>query len=538
MDVAECPSCHKQITGTDTEHESVCDHCGYVFESSQLVNNVGFDGTSSDGKFLEQGSTTFAPTSLRVGGRTLRPENAKARRDRAYKRRYHDRLQELGTKFHLGRNDINTAARRIDFILRDHPRDVAPHFRGYLPAIMICIAAREVRRQIPLSEMASALTYDVFHFGKVYKRVSNLLLRAGMLASDTITEPEDIFTLTENICLRCIEINICDIATSPLTGWQDLRSEEKKLKLFKIASQFLLIAKISNLDQGKHAKPLAIACVIIAIISAFKISNASPYTQDSPAAVIIEHLHLEYNISARTVVQRYKELLKLLLELATKLPWTNGMRLRYNNIGSFLLDILEWSQQQGISKSNGILHQDLARYSEIIRNQWHIVDPADVVANGVKRSIYDEIDANDHKSRIQLIPFDGAISRQLPAPTANLSLKSQLSREEKITIAQRRLARVILGQETDSDEGGVFVAQAKDEILTLQHLLSQGVSKEFLTTASSRTLQQVMKNERDKLEGSLYFDPDDATRKRDLDREDVDEVDIAEEELQQYTKLT
>ncbi|KAF9288125.1 hypothetical protein BGZ88_008299 [Linnemannia elongata] len=334
----QCTGCGGHRLTDDHETATlVCVDCGLVANENMLDDNpkshhgYGLTRVSATGRELISKDKRAHDKRIRTGqGKSeaiaLRNTPSGTTNVTVYSRRYMQRLDEARVAItSVGRANglSDVVVRRAIFFFVLVKRKMRVVGDGKALACLY-IAAREAGKKLRLIELATQSGLSPYTLGADYKRVRTFLVRRKTIDTGTglYVAEEDPWTELERILSigSSESIERDDYANLP----QDVKDalginmepveRSRRLRgLLSMSQKFMIIAADASLDNSRKIQPLVAACIIVALEVRLQLTETPK-----------EMLHLVgfmYNSNPITIMSRYRELRKCILQWAHQLPF-------------------------------------------------------------------------------------------------------------------------------------------------------------------------------------------------------------------------
>ncbi|KAF9544180.1 hypothetical protein EC957_012321 [Mortierella hygrophila] len=317
----------------------VCVDCGLVANENMLDDNpnsyhgYGLTRVSATGRELASKDKRARDKRTRTGqgesdARSLRNTPVGIANVTVYTRRHMQRLEEtrvVVTSVGRANGLSDVVVRRAIFFFVLVKRMMKVVGDGKALACLY-IAAREAGKKLRLIELATQSGLSPYTLGADYKRVRAFLVKRKTIDTGTglYVVEEDPWTELERILSigSSESIERDDYANLP----QDVRDalginmesveRSRRLRgLLSMSQKFMIIAADSSLDNSRRIQPLVAACLIVALEVRLQLT-------ETPKEML-QLVGFMYNSIPSTIMSRYRELRKCILEWAHRLPFVD-----------------------------------------------------------------------------------------------------------------------------------------------------------------------------------------------------------------------
>ncbi|KAF8946010.1 hypothetical protein BGZ47_001504 [Haplosporangium gracile] len=334
----QCTGCGGNRLVNDHETASlVCIDCGTVANENMLDDNpkwyqgYGLTRVSAIGREFPSKNKKIRDRRIRThhGDGGLKPlQNTPTGTTNAtvYTRHYMQQVEEARVVItSAGRanslSDVDVRRAIFFFLLVKQKMKVIGHGK---PLACLYIAAREAGKKLRLIELATQSGLSPFGLGADYKRVRAFLVQRKTIDTGTglYVVEEDPWTELERILSigSSESIERDDFAHLPQDvkdalgiNMESVERSRRLRGLLSMSQKFMIIAADASLDTSRRIQPLVAACLIVAL-------EVHLQRTESPKEVL-QWVGFMYNSIPSTVMSRYRELRKCILQWARRLPY-------------------------------------------------------------------------------------------------------------------------------------------------------------------------------------------------------------------------
>lgn len=321
------------------DHETailVCVDCGLVANENMLDDNpksyhgYGLTRVSATGRELTTKDKRARDKRIRTGQGESDARNTPSGTTNVtvYTRRYMQRLEEARVVItSVGRANglSDVVVRRAIFFFVLVKRKMKVVGDGKALACLY-IAAREAGKKLRLIELATQSGLSPYTLGADYKRVRAFLVKRETIDTGTglYVVEEDPWTELERILSigSSESIERDDYANLPQDvkdalgiNMESVERSRRLRGLLSMSQKFMIIAADASLDNSRRIQPLVAACLIVALEVRLQLT-------ETPKEML-QLVGFMYNSIPSTIMSRYRELRKCILQWAHRLPFVD-----------------------------------------------------------------------------------------------------------------------------------------------------------------------------------------------------------------------
>ncbi|KAK3832195.1 MAG: hypothetical protein JOS17DRAFT_743285 [Linnemannia elongata] len=332
-----CTGCGSHRLADDQETATlVCVDCGLVANENMLDDNpksyhgYGLTRVSATGRELISKDKRAHDKRIRTGQGESDARNTSSGTTNVtvYTRRYMQRLEEARVVItSVGRANglSDVVVRRAIFFFVLVKRKMKVVGDGKALACLY-IAAREAGKKLRLIELATQSGLSPYTLGADYKRVRAFLVKRETIDTGTglYVVEEDPWTELERILSigSSESIERDDYANLPQDvkdalgiNMESVERSRRLRGLLSMSQKVMIIAADSSLDNSRRIQPLVAACLIVALEVRLQLT-------ETPKEML-QLVGFMYNSIPSTIMSRYRELRKCILQWAHRLPFVD-----------------------------------------------------------------------------------------------------------------------------------------------------------------------------------------------------------------------
>ncbi|KAF9150912.1 hypothetical protein BG015_007263 [Linnemannia schmuckeri] len=334
----QCTGCGGYRLVNDHETASlVCIDCGTVANENMLDDNpkwyqgYGLTRVSAIGRELPSKNKKARDKRIRTlhgegGSKPLQSTPTGTTNVTVCTRRYMQQVEEARIVITSagranGLSDVDVRRAIFFFLLVKQKMKVIGHGK---PLACLYIAAREAGKKLRLIELAMQSGLSPFDLGADYKRVRAFLVQRETIDTGTglYVVEEDPWTELERILSIGSSESIerddfvhlpKDVKEALGINMESVERSRRLRGLLSMSQKFMIIAADASLDTSRRIQPLVAACLIAALEVRLQLT-------ESPKEVL-QWVGFMYNSIPSTVMSRYRELRKCILQWARRLPY-------------------------------------------------------------------------------------------------------------------------------------------------------------------------------------------------------------------------